>query len=294
MRLFLTLMTAVVLHGSAAAACPPAGLNAAALIELRESGWRVADAARRQAMAIALQDCMGDPDMLIREGFAFEALETWLRGQQIDAATLRTIRTTQLAQLKKPDPTGFARPQAALLLAEVVGMDNRKKFLTPAERMEIVKAGTAYLNAVRDYRAFDEKNGWRHGLHSAAFLLDVMYNEPGLSRGDQREMLIAVATQLAQPSMAKPSYFFHHREGEMMAALVEHLSRRKELTAEDWVEFEKSFYTPPADDSHEVLARQHNLRSFLFPFYMALMETGTPEAKARLLPMARRQLKELL
>ena len=93
-----------------AAELPPASASRAQLVELRATKWAVADNAKRQALALGMLDCLADPDAFLRDDIAFESLESWMPTQKLDPATLRSVRTTQLAALKKPDAAGFAQP----------------------------------------------------------------------------------------------------------------------------------------------------------------------------------------
>ena len=144
-------------HGAAEAACPPGTSTKFALQVLKQVGWKVADEAPRQALAIALLDCLDSPDPELRDGIAIDAISTWARARALTPATLQTIRTTLVPRLAPgaADDAGFAQPFAALALAEVARADRVQPYLTDAERSELVRAATAYLASVRDYRGFD-------------------------------------------------------------------------------------------------------------------------------------------
>ncbi len=106
------------------AACPPAGVPREELAALRATGFEIAQPEARDAMAIALLDCVGDPQPELRDGLAYSALSTWLRGRQLSAATVHALTAGLLAQLRDTrDPGGFRRPFAALLLSEVAHAD---------------------------------------------------------------------------------------------------------------------------------------------------------------------------
>lgn len=108
--------------------------------------------ARRWRLAM---DCLGEPDPVLRDDIAFGALESSMRSQKLEPATLRSLRTTQLASLKQADAAGSAQPVAAIVLGEVANADRRKPFMSAAERTELVQAGAAYLSHPRDYRGYD-------------------------------------------------------------------------------------------------------------------------------------------
>jgi hypothetical protein len=51
---------------------------------------------------------------------------------------------------------------------------------------------------VSDYRGFDDKEGWRHGVaHGSDWLMQLALN-PALDRGQLDQMLAAIATQVCR------------------------------------------------------------------------------------------------
>ena len=142
------------------AACPPEGITRAQLSELRGAKWEV-PGERRGPLAIHLLDCLGHPDPAVRDEIAVEALQSWMRADQLDNTTLHTIRTTLLARLKGQDAIGFTQPFAVLVLAEVARADRLKPSLSVAERTALVREGAAWLAAWRDYRGYIDADGWR-------------------------------------------------------------------------------------------------------------------------------------
>ena len=296
MRILLSLIGALAVHGNVAAACPPAGASRAQLAELRAAKWEVADNAKRQALALGMLDCLADPDPVLRDDVAFESLASWMRAQKLEPATLRSVRTTQLAALKKPDAAGFAQPFAALVLAEIARTDRVKPYLTDAERAELVQGGTAYLTAVRDYRGYDEQQGWRHGVaHAADMMLQLSLN-PALGKRAHQLILSAVAAQLSAAGAHSPAQFFQYGEGERLMAPVFYLARRSELDAAEWDAWFGALAISPADrpvTTQAVLARRHNLKSFLMPLYVSLSESKDEAQRARVLPYVTKALRQL-
>ena len=139
----------------AAASCPPAGWTTASLASLKDNKFAIADAAARQSLALALTTCLGDPNPVLRDSIAFEALTTWLRAEQLDRATAIALRAQLLPLLASQDPQGFRAPFAALIMAEVARTDRIKPWMTAEGRDALVQAAAAYLSGVQDYRAFN-------------------------------------------------------------------------------------------------------------------------------------------
>jgi hypothetical protein len=293
MRLLSVLIGACVIHVSASAACPPQGMQRAELAALRSAKWEIADQARRNATAVAMLDCLSDPDPVLRDEMGFESLQAWMRGQQLSADTLRTIHTTLAARMASSDATGFTQPFAALTMAEVVRADRIKPFLLAAERSELVRAAAAWLGAVRDYRGYDEKEGWRHGVAHGADLMLQLSVHPALGRPEHLQLLAAVAAQLSAPGQQNPPHFYRYGEGERLMAPVFYLARRSALEAADWEAWFGALAPPKAAQSQASLAHRHNLKSFLYPLYASLAESKDEAQRARVLPFVTKALKQL-
>jgi len=279
---------------AAAAACPPAGLDTAALEALKKAEWAVPDDTRRQALALELLDCLASPDPRLRDELAFDALSRWLRGKLVTPATLQAMRAALLPQLR-PDATdaaGFRQPFAALALAEVARADRLQPFLSPAERAELVDAAAAYLRGVRDYRGFDAREGWRHGVAHGADLVLQLGLHPALDAVQLKMLLAAIAAQVAPAG----EHFYVYGEGERLMAPVFYIARRNAFPAEEWSAWfgalaaARPKAAPPTAAS---LAARHNLSQFFLSLYASLKESGTPEMQARLLPGVTAALKSL-
>lgn len=294
MRMLLALIGAGVIHGAALAACPPPGYTAVQLSQLRAAKWEVADHAQRQALALGMLDCLADPDPVLRDERGFESLQAWMRGRKLDPATLQALRGALLATLDQHDGAGFARPFAALVLAEVVRADRIEPFMSESARATLVKAATGYLAALRDYRGFDQKEGWRHGVAHGADLMLQLALHPALGKAEHQAMLAAIATQLSAP--AAQVHFYHYGEGERLMAPVFYLARRGTLDNAEWEAWFAALAAgagPAAPATQASLARRHNLKAFLLPLYASLGESGDAATRARLLPFVTKALRQL-
>jgi hypothetical protein len=278
--------------GQTIAACPPPGLTRARLAEIKAAKWAVADHVERQALALGMLDCLADPDPALRDDIGFEALQAWMRTEKLDPSTVRTIQSTLMARLTEPDPRGFAQPFAALVLAEVARIDRRTPFLSAGERLALVRASSTYLSGVRDFRGFDVKDGWRHGVaHGADLMLQLALN-PQLDKAAHETMLAAIASQVVPAD----SHFYIYGEGERLMAPVFYLARRDTLSAADWDAWMARLVGPAGGQPERTqvpLARRHNLNGFLLPLYASLAESQDAAPRERLLPAVRKALKQL-
>jgi len=276
---------AIAAPDSTAAACP---VNA--LREAKAAKWHLGDDLRRQELALQTVSCLSSPNPFERDELAFEALQAWMRADKLDTATVQDLRTRLTAQLHAPDPQGFARPFAALVLADVARVDRIKPYLSTDQRAQLVGAATEYLRGVNDYRGFDEKQGWRHGVaHAADIMLQLSLN-PALTRAEHEQMLAAIAGQVAPSG----EHFYRYGEGERLAAPIFYLSRVKTLQCGDWDAWFARLAAPPASAGTQQarLARKHNLNGFLQPLYINISESKDEAQRNCLKPLLLRALKQ--
>src|SRR5690606_29286621 len=144
--------------------CQPAGYSRQQLDALKAAEWTLPNDHARNQLALALTECLGNPDPTLRDGIAYEALTHWLRARQLTPQTVLALADNLEPRLAAPEGAGFERPFAALTLSEVARADRIDAYLTPARRAQLLDAAIAYFSSVRDYRGFDEREGWRHGV----------------------------------------------------------------------------------------------------------------------------------
>lgn len=286
---------ALVAAAPAQAACPPSGETLASLQALKAQAWQradlQADVAARDTLALALLACLEHPDPALRDGIAFELLQSGLRGGPLGGPLLHAMRQRLQARLAAPpDEAGFGQPFAALVLAEVARVDRLKPFLSAVERASLVDSAVAYLAGVRDRRGFDAREGWRHGVaHGADLMLQLSLN-PALLRHQADAMLQAIASQV----LPVGAHAWTHGEPARLAAPVFQLARRGLLAAEDWQRWFDGLTRRPTGDTQitpAALARRHNLQAFLTVLYTTVQESAVPEPKALLLPALRQALR---
>ena len=277
----------------AIAACQPDSQIRTDMLAIKEKNWVVEDDARRQALALTLADCLDHPDPVLRDELAFDGLSAWMRGEKLQVATLTTLRTKMLADLQQntEDEHGFLRPFAILTLAELVRVDRRQPYLSKQERIDIVNAGSNYLTSLQDYRGFDEKDGWRHGIaHSADLMLQLALN-PAIEKPQHETMLAAIASQVAPAS-----HFYKYGEGARLMTAIYYLAKTPSFTAREWESWFNNLmeqHSKPGPYNQARLAQRHNLSGFLLPLYYSVRESTDATLKERLLPALREALKKV-
>jgi hypothetical protein len=256
-------------------------------------GWKLDDDGKRQNLALSAADCLGVADGELRDELAFEGLSAWMRAEKLTLSTLTSLRIKMLNAVQAPadEATSFLRPFAILTLAELVRVDRKKSYLSAEERVDIVNAGSHYLTNLRDYRGFDPKDGWRHGIaHSADLILQLAMN-PAIEKPQHETMLAAITSQIA-PS----THFYQYGEGVRLMTAVFYLARTPSFNKRDWdLWFNKLMDNSiqPGPYTQARLAQRHNVSAFLLPLYFSVRESTDPTFKENFLPALREALRKV-
>jgi hypothetical protein len=287
MRLPQSLLAALMLLPMAALAdCPPAGWDRAGLDALKAAHFEGLDEAPRQALALGLGDCLGDPDPSLRDGIAYEGLATWLRAEgALAPATRQALLERLTARLSADDAAGFEAPFAALVLSEVARTDRVSSWMTPTQRQSLVDAAATYVEGIRDYRGFTDGEGWRHGVAHGADLLMQLALNPALDKAQLTRLMAAARSRVAPPGA--PPYV--HGESERLVRPVMFALQRGLHDEAEWSAWIDALVDPaPMADWSEAyaseagLSRRHNLRGFLLALYAGLDASGSEALQARL------------
>ena len=275
---FLTLLCPSVLWAQSSLGCPPQGFSKVQLLEIRQSGFEIADTAARNSLAIALLACVSAPDPEMRDGLAFEGLSNWLRGEKLSSDTYQVLFSGLMLQLQAaPDTAGFRQPFAALILSEVARVDRIKISLSIDQREQLVAAAADYLAGVKDYRGFSQSEGWRHGVaHGADLALQLVLNE-ATSAGQMKALLDAVASQVAPAG----EVFYIYGEPSRLARVVFYAHKRNILLGQFWQDwFGRISQSSPLQDwsqafsSQVGLAKRHNTMAFLLAMHLNASAAG--------------------
>lgn len=278
MRLMLIVL--LMLAVAPAMACPPPGYDKPALQALKKNGFAVADPARRRELAQALVGCLGNPDPELRDGIAFEALSQWMRADAFEAAQVGALRDRLYGLLDGPEGEGYARPFAALVLSEVARTDRIKPWMSAAERAAMVDKAAAYVEGVRDYRGYDDVQGWRHGVaHGADWLMQLALN-PALDRAQADRILAAVVAQAVPAS----GHAYVFGEPERLARPVLFVAQRGLHSDAEWAAWFAAL-VPRIGDAKQAyrnvawLARRHDLTGLLQNIYLQAGNSQDPKIR---------------
>lgn len=280
-RAVLLSLLLLIAAGPVSADCPPAGTDASSLQLLKQQDFALADDALRDTLAMGLLDCLGDPDPALRDGIAYEGIAAWLRADQLNEELRGQMRDRLYVLLSEDDPEGFRQPFTALLLSEVARTDRLQPWMSGKERAVMVERAVGYLQSVRDYRGFDNEQGWRHGVaHGADWLLQLALNEQ-VDRAQAEAMLAAIASQVVPES----AHAYVYGEPGRLARPVIYLARRGLLEDAQWQAWFAAL--PPrlgepaqayADGAW--LARRHDLMAFLMSVYLEADQSENAQIQA--------------
>lgn len=258
--------TAPAVAQSQTAACRPAGYDRARLDALKANSWTIADEAERNAVALGLAECLGDPDPAVRDGIAFEGLQHYMRNNLLTRDTLTALNANLQAKLTAPDPQGFQRPFAALVLADVARTDRVAPWMSEAQRAQLIDAAIAYMRSITDYRGFTPGEGYRHATaHTADLMLQLVLN-PAVGKPELTRIRDAIAAQIAP---AGHSYVTG--ESERLATPILYMATRNVFDEAEWTAWFAEISGPgPLGaswegwwQSEQGIARKHNLMMFL-------------------------------
>ena len=230
------------------------------------------------------------PPQAPREQLLQLAARNW---KLVDDTARQLLVLAPLPSLGAPDPQGFAPPFAALALAEVARADRLEAVWSARQRQAMVAAAARFLRDARDYRGFDESEGWRHAVvHGADLAMQLSLN-PAVVRPQLEQLLDALAAQVLPPG-----HFYRYGEGERLARPLLFTARRRRHSAGEWSAWlarivDRALPAAQAPSWQSSLADVHNAKAFLLPPYATLQESSDAELRARLLPGAAAALRRL-
>ncbi len=278
--------------GETVCGAPP--YTRAMLETLTQTELAAMSAPARRSLALALLPCLEVADPVMRDDIAFRVIARLMRNDYVDDATLRTIERELRGRLRPNDGSndGFAHAFAVLVLADVAGVDARRPFLTERERARLLDAATRYMRELRDWRGFDPKEGWRHGVAHGADLLERLAANPAFDATHLAEILDAIAHQTAPDA----DHYYIYGESERLAAAAVSVAQRGLVDARAWAEWLDRVSGPGRFENWNAvygssagLARRHDTYAFLAAFELALRDADDAKLAALAAETARRR-----
>lgn len=255
--------------------CIPEGWDRAKLETLKAGKFAIADAGGRETFAKDISSCLTSIDPWLRDGIAFEALAHFMRGRQLGDAAMRALLVDLTTRLQASDPYGVGQPFAALVLSEVARADRVQAFLTEDERIKLLADTQHWFINIKDYRGFDDVEGWRHAVAHGADLLMQLALNPKVDAEGLRLIVSAVGVQIAPGEHA-----YVHGESERLARPVLVAAARGAMSEAEWTKWLKAIATPMDADkvfsSETGLAWRNNAAGFLRALYVEVVVGSDP------------------
>jgi len=259
-----------ILAGAALAACPFADPSADPAAYLRSAD---------RAEVEAALTCLGHPDPDVRDRRAYGGFFATLRDGTFPADLRGDLGEALARQMAEKDAEGgFAPPFAALVMSELARTDRIEPWLGEADLARLVAVASNYLAGVDDYRGFSPEDGWRHGVAHGADLMMQLALNPRIDSGMARQMLAAIAVQVAPRDHA-----YRFAEPYRLARPVIYLAGTEALSEQEWEAWLAALYpsgeAADAGRYHDLAAlnRMHNVRAFALEIsQMASRQGGSP------------------
>lgn len=248
--------------------CALTAQGKSALSDWRERGF---ETDTPDSTAIDLASCLNDPDPFLRDRIGYEGLTATLRAGGVSEDARRLLIAELIIALEQEDTAGFHAPFAALALAELARTDRIDAFLSDAERTNLARSASRYLEGVTDYRAFSDTEGWRHGVaHGADFAMQLALNSE-VEATSLIELRDAITSQIKTQS----EHAFTHGEPERLTRPILFMAMQGKIEADSWAAWFEALAAPaPLEDwgdafsSETALVRLHNLKAFAQSLYI--------------------------
>ncbi|QJR79520.1 DUF2785 domain-containing protein [Alteromonas pelagimontana] len=215
-----------------------------------------------------LVNCLSASEPSVRDGIGFTGLSVLLREEKLSRLKREALFQKFIEDIKKNNnnESGVYLPFAVLALSEVLRADRIRPGLDSSQRQHAIDTIDDYINTLQDYRGFDSKIGWRHGIaHSADALLQLALNRA--TTPEQLKQISHVILTAITPNDA--THMFIYGEPMRLARAMGYVILREEVPVSYWSEQLRQAASPaPLDSwqqtyhSMESLSRQHNIRSF--------------------------------
>lgn len=169
---------------------------------------------------LALVNELGNPDPSIRDGLIYQLFTTWLTTNTLSASQLHDITTALRAKLATRDneDSVFARAYAALLLADLLGLDAKQPFLQDNCAKQTILHIASFLTYETDTRNFIADKGWANAIPFGADATLAAIHHPQFNVQATPQILHGIKHSV------KLDTVFTQDEDERFAAIIEALA----------------------------------------------------------------------
>lgn len=281
----LALVTSMTIQAS----CPPLGLTRNDLVSIKQNKFEVPTSVDIQTLAVSMTACLANKDPVLRDEIAFSALQNWMRSKRLSKITVHKLYENLSKTLLSTHASkaGFVEPFSALTLSEVARYDRNDETLSNEERSSLVNTAVRYMNSIHDYRGFDAKQGYRHGVaHTADLMLQLSLN-PALEKNQLDQMLSALSNKIR----VTDEHSYVYGEPTRLMVSVFYIAKRKLHSEAEWKAWFATIASPKPEakwdgalKSQAGWSRKHNAEAFLLAMYVNVNESNNKEMQTLLMP----------
>ena len=191
-------------------------------VSLHAAGFALPAGESALPLALEAAALLGSTDPELRDGIAYEALATWVYGEQrLDAAELNQLRTTLTSNARRGlgEAMGdglFLRSFSVLALAVLAAEDLKSPFLDSQQFDGLVELAFDELGNERDLRGYVPGKGWGHATAHCADLVKFLARSHRLRPEQQSRMVNAIAERLRSAGLV----FVWGEDARLAAALT--------------------------------------------------------------------------
>ena len=191
-------------------------------VSLHAAGFALPAGESALPLALEAAALLGSTDPELRDGIAYEALATWVYGEQrLDAAELNQLRTTLTSNARRGlgEAMGdglFLRSFSVLALAVLAAEDLKSPFLDSQQFDGLVELAIDELANERDLRGYVPGKGWGHATAHCADLVKFLARSHRLRPEQQSRMVNAIAERLRSAGLV----FVWGEDARLAAALT--------------------------------------------------------------------------
>jgi hypothetical protein len=248
-----------------------------------------------------LVENLSSTDPELRDNLSLTILATWLESGLYANKEMRALIPPLLIGLRAgigetDSDWVFQRTFSALILAELIHVDNKQPYLLSAEVYDVMDKALAYLLAEHDPRGYVVDKGWAHALAHTADLLTVLARSRYLGKGELLHILQVIAARLVDSGHA----LYLNDEDERLVNAVMSILERNLLDLKSLSEWAESLARPEEGGwkdaflSESASRARFNIKTFLRSLHYRLVKAENPPAIVpEFIPVLRDNLKIL-
>lgn len=230
----------------------------------------------------AMLDNIGNTDFELRDDLIYTTFAHWIyKKRYYTDQELREILHICLDDEHlfykigtKGDDSVYTRSFTILLLTLLIARQREDEFLLEEDLKTLKEKVISYLDKEKDYRGYDQDNGWIHAIaHSGDAL-----NQLTMCSFVEKDDLIKILDIIRSKFMIDSDVYINEEDERIVSALMT-IFQRDELTEDEIIHWIKGFEeVERGNEFHKYQYLLVNIKSLLRSLYFRLVEEGNFEA----------------